>query len=257
MCVSLPLSPLLPNLLLGSPLHMPLGPQVSRRHPGGPAGYGQRLHHLSGGNGDGGQEAALQPHLSYQVGCGALHWWGASFEGCLGLSDFLCLALASSCLRSWFQRQQTCPTCRMDVLRASLPSQSPPPPEPAEQGPPPAAHPPPLLPQPPNCKCPSAPRPSSTLLSSCPWLGLAGGGGESPSSVPSVLRLAPTPHPYLGRSLWVPLLTTPSSLHSSPRPSASLPSGDVPTVAPHGSFPSCPTSPQLGRGRSPSVHQCR
>ena len=23
-----------------------------------------------------------------------------------------------SCLRSWFQRQQTCPTCRLDVLRA-------------------------------------------------------------------------------------------------------------------------------------------
>nr|6A3Z_A Chain A, E3 ubiquitin-protein ligase synoviolin [Homo sapiens] len=22
----------------------------------------------------------------------------------------------TSCLRSWFQRQQTCPTCRMDVL---------------------------------------------------------------------------------------------------------------------------------------------
>ncbi|XP_041335625.1 E3 ubiquitin-protein ligase synoviolin [Pyrgilauda ruficollis] len=34
----------------------------------------------------------------------------------------------TSCLRSWFQRQQTCPTCRMDVLRASLPPQ--PPPEP-------------------------------------------------------------------------------------------------------------------------------
>ncbi|KAM4721916.1 E3 ubiquitin-protein ligase synoviolin [Rhinophrynus dorsalis] len=29
----------------------------------------------------------------------------------------------TSCLRSWFQRQQTCPTCRMDVLRASLPAQ--------------------------------------------------------------------------------------------------------------------------------------
>uniref|UniRef100_A0A4X1UZF7 E3 ubiquitin-protein ligase synoviolin n=1 Tax=Sus scrofa TaxID=9823 RepID=A0A4X1UZF7_PIG len=56
----------------------------------------------------------------------------------------------TSCLRSWFQRQQTCPTCRMDVLRASLPNQSPPPPEPADQGPPPAPHPPPLLPQPPN-----------------------------------------------------------------------------------------------------------
>ncbi|KAI7801444.1 E3 ubiquitin-protein ligase synoviolin isoform X1 [Triplophysa rosa] len=33
----------------------------------------------------------------------------------------------SSCLRSWFQRQQTCPTCRMDVLRASQPNQTPPP----------------------------------------------------------------------------------------------------------------------------------
>uniref|UniRef100_A0A8C7JYP0 RING-type E3 ubiquitin transferase n=1 Tax=Oncorhynchus kisutch TaxID=8019 RepID=A0A8C7JYP0_ONCKI len=31
----------------------------------------------------------------------------------------------ASCLRSWFQRQQTCPTCRMDVLRASNPNQPP------------------------------------------------------------------------------------------------------------------------------------
>ncbi|KAJ0050341.1 hypothetical protein NL108_017791, partial [Boleophthalmus pectinirostris] len=31
----------------------------------------------------------------------------------------------SSCLRSWFQRQQTCPTCRMDVLRASNPPPTP------------------------------------------------------------------------------------------------------------------------------------
>lgn len=31
----------------------------------------------------------------------------------------------SSCLRSWFQRQQTCPTCRMDVLRASTPQAAP------------------------------------------------------------------------------------------------------------------------------------
>ena len=28
-----------------------------------------------------------------------------------------------TCLRSWFQRQQTCPTCRLDVLRAPLPNQ--------------------------------------------------------------------------------------------------------------------------------------
>ncbi|XP_070819497.1 E3 ubiquitin-protein ligase synoviolin [Chaetodon trifascialis] len=40
----------------------------------------------------------------------------------------------SSCLRSWFQRQQTCPTCRMDVLRASNNNQTPAP----AQAPPPA-----------------------------------------------------------------------------------------------------------------------
>lgn len=27
----------------------------------------------------------------------------------------------SSCLRSWFQRQQTCPTCRMDILQQPVP----------------------------------------------------------------------------------------------------------------------------------------
>lgn len=53
-----------------------------------------------------------------------------------------------SCLRSWFQRQQTCPTCRMDVLRASLPAQ--PPPEPPEPAPAPAQT--PQGPQPPNCE---------------------------------------------------------------------------------------------------------
>lgn len=41
----------------------------------------------------------------------------------------------SSCLRSWFQRQQTCPTCRMDVLRATNNNQTPAP----AQAPPPAA----------------------------------------------------------------------------------------------------------------------
>ncbi|XP_056366409.1 E3 ubiquitin-protein ligase synoviolin [Oenanthe melanoleuca] len=35
----------------------------------------------------------------------------------------------TSCLRSWFQRQQTCPTCRMDVLRASAPAPAPAAPE--------------------------------------------------------------------------------------------------------------------------------
>ncbi|XP_077465061.1 E3 ubiquitin-protein ligase synoviolin-like isoform X2 [Stigmatopora argus] len=50
----------------------------------------------------------------------------------------------SSCLRSWFQRQQTCPTCRMDVLRASNNNQTPTPaqaPPPAQAAPAPAAQP--------------------------------------------------------------------------------------------------------------------
>merc|ERR1719432_533256 len=36
-----------------------------------------------------------------------------------------------NCLRSWFQRQQTCPTCRLDVLRAA-PAAGPTPPQPAQ-----------------------------------------------------------------------------------------------------------------------------
>jgi len=39
----------------------------------------------------------------------------------------------ATCLRSWFQRQQTCPTCRLEVLRA--PGQ----PNVQPQAPPPAA----------------------------------------------------------------------------------------------------------------------
>ncbi|XP_077300629.1 septin interacting protein 3 isoform X2 [Arctopsyche grandis] len=31
----------------------------------------------------------------------------------------------ASCLRSWFQRQQTCPTCRLNILRSSAPVQTP------------------------------------------------------------------------------------------------------------------------------------
>ncbi|BES90402.1 Ring finger protein [Nesidiocoris tenuis] len=48
----------------------------------------------------------------------------------------------TSCLRSWFQRQQTCPTCRLNILRAPGNNQSPtqpPPPRarPEQQQPPP------------------------------------------------------------------------------------------------------------------------
>jgi E3 ubiquitin-protein ligase synoviolin len=33
-----------------------------------------------------------------------------------------------SCLRSWFQRQQTCPTCRTPILRLATPAAAAPPP---------------------------------------------------------------------------------------------------------------------------------
>ncbi|XP_012710264.2 E3 ubiquitin-protein ligase synoviolin [Fundulus heteroclitus] len=54
----------------------------------------------------------------------------------------------SSCLRSWFQRQQTCPTCRMDVLRASNNNQT--------QAPAPAPAPAPAAP----ANAPAAPAPN-------------------------------------------------------------------------------------------------
>ncbi|XP_064108564.1 E3 ubiquitin-protein ligase synoviolin-like isoform X2 [Macrobrachium nipponense] len=38
----------------------------------------------------------------------------------------------ASCLRSWFQRQQTCPTCRMDILRQTQPAPSATPPQPEQ-----------------------------------------------------------------------------------------------------------------------------
>jgi len=45
----------------------------------------------------------------------------------------------TACLRSWFQRQQTCPTCRLNILRPT-PNNAPPrqqnPPQPGPQVPP-------------------------------------------------------------------------------------------------------------------------
>ncbi|KAK3866740.1 hypothetical protein Pcinc_027747 [Petrolisthes cinctipes] len=43
----------------------------------------------------------------------------------------------ASCLRSWFQRQQTCPTCRMDILRQPHQQPQPTPPQPPPPQPPP------------------------------------------------------------------------------------------------------------------------
>ena len=62
----------------------------------------------------------------------------------------------TSCLRSWFQRQQTCPTCRMDVLRPQPPPQpqQPPPPQVPQ---PPFGFPPMGVPPPPPMGIPPTP----------------------------------------------------------------------------------------------------
>ena len=53
----------------------------------------------------------------------------------------------ATCLRSWFQRQQTCPTCRLEVLRA--PGTTPPAaPQPAANVRPQQAQPAPTIPVP-------------------------------------------------------------------------------------------------------------
>uniref|UniRef100_A0A9L0RG16 E3 ubiquitin-protein ligase synoviolin n=1 Tax=Equus caballus TaxID=9796 RepID=A0A9L0RG16_HORSE len=109
----------------------------------------------------------------------------------------------TSCLRSWFQRQQTCPTCRMDVLRASLPTQSPPPPEPADQGPPPAPHPPPLLPQPPNSALSRPSGAATTTAASAP----APGSAPTPEAGPA--PGFPFPPPWMGMPLPPPFAFPP------------------------------------------------
>ena len=52
----------------------------------------------------------------------------------------------TSCLRSWFQRQQTCPTCRMDILRQPTPATRQPAGAPQANVPPAAGVPPPIPP---------------------------------------------------------------------------------------------------------------
>uniref|UniRef100_A0A8D0TEX4 Synoviolin 1 n=1 Tax=Sus scrofa TaxID=9823 RepID=A0A8D0TEX4_PIG len=186
------------------------------------------------------------------------------------------------CLRSWFQRQQTCPTCRMDVLRASLPNQSPPPPEPADQGPPPAPHPPPLLPQPPNCEWPPL-FGHPTHSSPCLALGRGDTGG---SRVSALLKLSqgggrgitgrdgadcghmlpalssepvgaaarahpPVPCLRLG-ALFGPFLTTAPSLSAVPQGLLPpFPPGMFPLWPPMGPFPPVPPPPSSGEAAAP------
>uniref|UniRef100_A0A672G492 RING-type E3 ubiquitin transferase n=1 Tax=Salarias fasciatus TaxID=181472 RepID=A0A672G492_SALFA len=85
----------------------------------------------------------------------------------------------SSCLRSWFQRQQTCPTCRMDVLRASNNNQTAAP----AQAPPPA----PAAP----ANAPAAPPPNAMLPGFPP--GILPFWGPFPAVPPPPAAAAPAP----------------------------------------------------------------
>ncbi|XP_026545943.1 E3 ubiquitin-protein ligase synoviolin [Notechis scutatus] len=147
----------------------------------------------------------------------------------------------TSCLRSWFQRQQTCPTCRMDVLRASLPTQSQPPPEQPEGGQHPPPHQAPLMPQAPNCEshfvsgcCCSTDESSSSLNL------FQGGGGDfnsphfparSLQQLCGILDGNKSPPSQTG------LLCL---LSRMPRAAPTPPSASAPPMAP----PETPTSPE-------------
>ncbi|XP_008056241.1 E3 ubiquitin-protein ligase synoviolin [Carlito syrichta] len=96
----------------------------------------------------------------------------------------------TSCLRSWFQRQQTCPTCRMDVLRAWM------------------AH--PLT----SCSCSSAlSRPSGAATSTAAGTSTAAttasapGSGSAPEAGPA--PGFPFPPPWMGMPLPPPFAFPP------------------------------------------------
>ncbi|XP_073514677.1 E3 ubiquitin-protein ligase synoviolin isoform X3 [Phyllobates terribilis] len=143
----------------------------------------------------------------------------------------------TSCLRSWFQRQQTCPTCRMDVLRASLPTQAQAPadqPDPAQQPhaapaqqtpviPPPPNFPPGMLPPfppgmfplwPPMGPFPPVPGPpganaaeeasAGTSTASAPRPGDASNTAGADSSAGTSLPGFPFPPPFLGMPMFPP-----------------------------------------------------
>lgn len=93
----------------------------------------------------------------------------------------------AACLRLWFQRQQTCPTCRLNVLRAPAPETAAPP---AAAPPQPAAAAP--LPPPPF---PNMPPPRKYLHSHLFWLNVR--RVPAPAVEPRPFPNMPTPHKRL------------------------------------------------------------
>uniref|UniRef100_A0AAY4DD37 RING-type E3 ubiquitin transferase n=1 Tax=Denticeps clupeoides TaxID=299321 RepID=A0AAY4DD37_9TELE len=116
----------------------------------------------------------------------------------------------SSCLRSWFQRQQTCPTCRMDVLRASQPGQ--------RQAPPPAQAPPP----PPPANVPPPP-PGNGELSGEHCVESVGQRAAVAETGPSVPAGTVPGFPFsFPPPPWLPMPPPPPFMSSMPPPPASL-----------------------------------
>uniref|UniRef100_A0A672G240 RING-type E3 ubiquitin transferase n=1 Tax=Salarias fasciatus TaxID=181472 RepID=A0A672G240_SALFA len=120
----------------------------------------------------------------------------------------------SSCLRSWFQRQQTCPTCRMDVLRASNNNQTAAP----AQAPPPA----PAAP----ANAPAAPPPNGETLGSAQSTSsgadAAAGAAAAPpgGAIPGFpFSFPPPPFPT---APWLPMPPPPPFVSSMPPPPPSL-----------------------------------
>uniref|UniRef100_A0A672NL77 RING-type E3 ubiquitin transferase n=1 Tax=Sinocyclocheilus grahami TaxID=75366 RepID=A0A672NL77_SINGR len=139
----------------------------------------------------------------------------------------------SSCLRSWFQRQQTCPTCRMDVLRASQPNQTPAPapaqaPAPAApaNAPVPPPFPPGLFPfwgPFPGVPPPAAPgaqaatdTPQTTSSSTQPN---ADSASAAPGAMPGFPFSMPPPFPS---APWLPMPPPPPFMSSMPPPPSTL-----------------------------------
>uniref|UniRef100_A0A8C1GBB7 RING-type E3 ubiquitin transferase n=1 Tax=Cyprinus carpio TaxID=7962 RepID=A0A8C1GBB7_CYPCA len=129
----------------------------------------------------------------------------------------------SSCLRSWFQRQQTCPTCRMDVLRASQPNQTPAPaqapaPAAAANAPVPPPFPPGLFPfwgplpgaPPPPAAAPGAPAATDAPQTSAPN---ADGASAAPGAMPGFPFSMPPPFPS---APWLPMPPPPPFMSSMP-----------------------------------------
>ncbi|XP_010862593.2 E3 ubiquitin-protein ligase synoviolin [Esox lucius] len=156
----------------------------------------------------------------------------------------------SSCLRSWFQRQQTCPTCRMDVLRASNPNAVPAP----AQAPAPAAPVNAPVPGPPGNVAPgvmphfppglfpfwgpfpgAAPAAGAPDAPQAPEAAQAQGTGTSHSTGPGTAGAAPAPDgpmpgfpfpsfppPPFPSAPWLPMPPPPPFASSMPPPPASL-----------------------------------